>query len=136
MKRNRGSIIGGVITLLVMMGVFAWLFNQFRFYSNFDGFTHFGGFFIVPIVAFVIISTVMALFIRQIIKSVRDNRTSDHHNKNNEYYTDSYNHNHDRYDQNQPRQYNVYREYRCPMCKSTYEPEQKFCTNCGNKLRD
>ncbi|HEY8390913.1 MAG TPA: zinc ribbon domain-containing protein [Clostridia bacterium] len=49
------------------------------------------------------------------------------------YYTDSL-------DQEQEeKEYKVYREdnrLRCPMCNSEIKEEQKFCTNCGNKLKD
>ena len=74
----------------------------------------------------------ISMGIYNLVKGVAINKKT----KNNTYYTDSAD---EELDQ---KEYKVYREgeeeksLRCPMCHSTVKETQKFCINCGNKLKE
>lgn len=67
-----------------------------------------------------------------LVKSVVGKKKTDNHS----YYTDSGDETIDQ------KEYKVYQEgkeeksIKCPMCNSTVNESQKFCTNCGNKLKE
>ncbi|HEY8423453.1 MAG TPA: zinc-ribbon domain-containing protein [Clostridia bacterium] len=135
MRRRR--IIPSVILILIGLSIFfPYIRRPYFLYIDF-----FDGFFILPVISFIIIAIAMGLIISGIIKN-RERR----HDHDTHYFTDSADEDYrsqeprqyEDYYRQEPGQYRVYREisYKCPMCGSEYEPDQKFCVNCGNKLKD
>jgi hypothetical protein len=128
MKGLRRGISGGIF-LVIFGSVMFTIYREFRFFSGF-GFIG-----VMPMIMFAIVTITIITSIIQGIKSDQGHNPhkDDHHRP------DYYNHRQDNsHTYNQPKQYNVYRGYynRCPMCDSETEPDQKFCINCGNKLKD
>jgi hypothetical protein len=128
MKGVRNRIAGGIILIIFALVMFA-LYREFRLFYGFG----FMGLF-----SLIIFGAVAITFITSIVQGIKGNQQ---HNppQDGRYHPDHHNPSYDdAQTYNQPKKYNVYRGYydKCPMCDSETEPDQKFCINCGNKLKD
>lgn len=119
MKGHRGGTWGGISSI-----IFGIIWCSIAFNITGHGGYWSNGFSFFPFVGLIFVLTGIGTAISQAVKK-KDNTQG-----GKPYYTDSQpqNNNH----------YNVYKDNktRCPMCESVVDDEQKFCINCGNKLRD
>ena len=119
MKDHRGGTRGGISSII--FGII-WCSIAFNITEH-TGYM-IRGFSFFPFVGLIFVITGIGTLISKAVKR------KDNTNGGKPYYTDS-----------QPQndnQYNVFQDNktRCPMCDSVVDNEQKFCINCGNKLRD
>ncbi|HEY8444314.1 MAG TPA: zinc ribbon domain-containing protein [Clostridia bacterium] len=125
----RKKSLGAVFYIFIgvsIIGVFIYMLIQILDTVPFEGF------FVFPVVLMMIsVVCFLVFFVRAVIKQFRDGDSNSSHGKG--YFTDSYSDDHIFGDKFYDKK-DITRH--CPMCGSVAEPDQKFCVNCGYKLKD